>query len=183
MTEPSRRCRRIAAMILAAMLAGCATGEMPAPPPPPQPEPPPAPVVKRAPKGFFKLGAPYRINGTWYKPSFDWDYQAEGEASWYGAPFHGRSTANGEIFDQNDLSAAHQTLPLPSVIRVTNLANGRSLVLRVNDRGPFVGDRILDVSRRAASLLKFRREGITRVKVELLEKESRQAARAAGWKG
>ena len=104
-------------------------------------------------EGVYKIGKPYKVNGVWYFPKEDYNYDEVGYASWYGPDFHNKRTANGEIFDMNMLSAAHKTLPLPSVIRVTNLQNGRSLVLRVNDRGPFVNDRILDVSKKAAHLL------------------------------
>lgn len=178
--------RGILSVLLALLVAGCTTCEV-ATLPPPLPEPEPPPIVKKtkpkAAKGYFRVGAPYTIAGITYVPAYDWDYDAEGMASWYGAPFHGRLTANGERYDQDELTAAHQTLPLPSVVRVTNLENGRSLVLRVNDRGPFIKGRILDVSRKAAKLLKFHKKGTTQVRVELLEKESRQAAAELGWKG
>ncbi len=113
----------------------------------------------------YKVGKPYKVNGKWYHPKEDPDYAEVGVASWYGEPFHGRMTANGEIFDMNRLSAAHTTLPLPSMVEVTNLENGRSIVVRVNDRGPFVGDRIIDLSREAARRLGFERQGTARVKV------------------
>ena len=115
-----------------------------------------------------KIGKPYKINGVWYTPQADPDYDEVGMSSWYGKQFHGKKTANGEIFDMNQLTAAHRTLPLPSYVRVTNLSNGRSLVLRVNDRGPFAKDRILDVSRRAAQLLGFERKGVQRVRVQIV---------------
>lgn len=168
------------AMGVIAALAGCTACEVATLPPAPQP---PAPVPKVRKLGWFRLGEPYQINGVRYIPKFEWDYDRQGRASWYGRPFHGRQTANGEIYDQNELTAAHQTLPLPSIIRVTNLENGRSVVLRVNDRGPFVSGRILDVSSRAAQVLKFRRQGTTQVRIEVLEKESRQAAAEVGWRG
>jgi peptidoglycan lytic transglycosylase len=101
-------------------------------------------------------------------------------ASWYGPGFHGRSTANGEEYDMNDLTAAHRTLPMPSIVRVTNLENGRSIKLRVNDRGPFVGVRIIDVSRRAAQLLGFHINGTAQVQVEIVADESKQLAAALG---
>jgi rare lipoprotein A len=128
----------------------------------------------------YKVGKPYRIKGTWYYPSVDYDYSEVGVASWYGPGFHGRSTANGEQYDMNDLTAAHRTLPMPSVVRVTNLGNGRSIKLRVNDRGPFVGNRIIDVSRRAAQLLGFHIDGTARVQVEIVADESKQLAAALG---
>ncbi|MBT7612228.1 MAG: septal ring lytic transglycosylase RlpA family protein, partial [Rhodospirillaceae bacterium] len=99
-------------------------------------------------------------------------YDQEGIASWYGDPFHGRTTANGETYDMNELTAAHKTLPMPVYVRVTNLENGRSLVLRVNDRGPFVSGRIIDVSRRAAQLLDFQQAGTTHVRVQVVDQET-----------
>jgi len=133
--------------------------------------------VARAPGdgvGHYKIGRPYQIKGKWYTPYVDYDYQETGLASWYGPGFHGRMTANGEIFDENDLTAAHTTLPLPSVVRVTNLDNGRAMIVRVNDRGPFVDGRILDVSRRTAQMLGFERDGLARVHVELLADDSKR---------
>lgn len=128
------------------------------------------------PQSYYKVGEPYRVNGVYYRPAVDYGYRQVGVASWYGPKFHGRSTANGEIFDMNALTAAHRTLPLPSFVRVTNLRNGRMLVLRINDRGPFVNDRIIDLSRRAAQLLGFRNRGTVRVRVEILAEASRRAA-------
>lgn len=122
--------------------------------------------------GIYKVGKPYKVNGIWYFPKEDYTYDEVGFASWYGPDFHNKRTANGEIFDMDALSAAHKTLPLPSIIRVTNLQNGRSLILRVNDRGPFVNNRLLDVSRKAAQLLGFAEEGTTKVRVELLPEET-----------
>ncbi len=129
--------------------------------------------------GQYKIGLPYRINGTTYRPAVDYDYVETGIASWYGRKFHGRATANGEIFDMNAVSAAHRTLPLPSIVRVTNLKNGRSIVVRVNDRGPFVKSRIIDLSRRAAQVLGFRAKGLARVRVEIMAEQSRRAAAIA----
>ena len=117
---------------------------------------------------YYKLGSPYRIKGTWYYPSYDPHYDRTGVASWYGPKFHGRRTANGERFDMNEVSAAHPTLPLPSRVRVTNLENGRQLVVRVNDRGPFIDNRLIDLSRRGAQLLGFYRKGLARVRVEYI---------------
>ena len=130
-------------------------------------------------QGTYKVGEPYQIAGVWYYPAEDWTYDETGIASFYGGErsgidFHNRLTANGEIYDMNALTAAHTTLPMPSLVRVTNLENGRSIVLRVNDRGPFVRGRIIDVSRRAAQLLGFEGQGIARVRVELMADESRQ---------
>lgn len=124
--------------------------------------------------GSYKVGSPYQISGVWYYPKDDWGYVETGIASWYGPGFHGRSTANGEQFDENDVTAAHRTLPLPSIVRVTNLGNGRSLVVRVNDRGPFAHGRIIDMSRRSAQLLGFERQGTAKVRVEILPEETRR---------
>ena len=112
------------------------------------------------------VGKPYVVAGKKYYPKHDPNYSAVGRSSWYGRSFHGRLTANGEIFDMDGLTAAHPTMPLPSYARVTNLTNGASLVLRVNDRGPFYGNRIVDVSDRAATVLDFKHRGIAKVKVE-----------------
>lgn len=133
-----------------------------------------------APSGRYKVGEPYRIDGVYYYPAVDYDYDETGVASWYGPKFHGQRTANGELFDMNELTAAHRTLPMPSMVRVVNLDNGRSLVLRVNDRGPFARGRIIDVSRRAAQLLGFRYRGTARVRVEIMPEESRRLAALAG---
>lgn len=119
--------------------------------------------------GIYKIGTPYQVNGRWYHPHFDPNYDRTGLASWYGDEFHGRPTANGEFFDKERLTAAHPTLPLPSVVRVTNLTNRRSIELRVNDRGPFIDDRILDVSQAAARELGFEHHGIAPVRVEFLQ--------------
>ncbi len=129
-------------------------------------------ITPDQPAGTYKVGNPYQINGVWYYPAEDPYYDQDGIASWYGEPFHGRQTANGEIYDMNDLTAAHKTLPMPVYVRVTNLDNGRSLVLRVNDRGPFVSGRIIDVSRRAAQLLGFQQQGTTRVRVQVVDPET-----------
>jgi rare lipoprotein A len=116
--------------------------------------------------GVYRVGKPYTIAGREYVPQEDVNYSAVGLASWYGDDFHGRYTANGEIFDMNSLSAAHPTLPLPSYVRVTNLANNRSIVVRVNDRGPYVGDRVIDLSVKTAKLLGFYGHGLAKVKVD-----------------
>lgn len=120
------------------------------------------------PAGIYKLGQPYQIAGRWYYPDFDPHYDRVGLASWYGVPFHGRATANGEVFDRAALTAAHPTLPLPSIVQVTNLANGSTLLLRVNDRGPFVSDRLIDLSQAAARALGFERQGLAQVHVTYL---------------
>ena len=123
---------------------------------------------------MYKVGNPYKINGKWYYPAIDYDYNEVGIASWYGPGFHGKKTANGEIFDQNEISAAHRTLPMPSIVRVTNLENGKILEnIRVNDRGPFAGNRIIDLSKKAAQELDFINSGVAKVRVEIMENESR----------
>ena len=123
--------------------------------------------------GTYKVGKPYKIMGIWYYPKEDYSYSEVGTASWYGKDFHAKKTANGERYDMNSLTAAHRTLPLPSIVKVTNLENGRSLVLRVNDRGPYAKNRIIDVSKRASQLLGFYTQGTTKVRVEVMEKESK----------
>jgi rare lipoprotein A len=130
-------------------------------------------------RGYFKVGAPYQVNGVWYYPRVDYDYDETGTASWYGEAFNGRPTANGEIFDLNQVSAAHKTLQLPSVAEVTNLQNGRAVKVRINDRGPYAGDRIIDLSRRAAQLLGFERAGTAPVRVRIVKDESIKVAEAA----
>lgn len=125
-------------------------------------------------KGIYKVGKPYQIQGVWYKPAEDPSYDKVGVASWYGPNFHGKSTANGDVFNKNALTAAHQTLPLPSLVRVTNLNNGRTIIVMVNDRGPFSRGRIIDVSRRAAEKLDFERAGTAKVRVQFLPKETAQ---------
>ena len=127
-------------------------------------------------KGVYKVGKPYRVDKVWYYPKADYSYRKTGIASWYGPGFQGRRTANGEIYDQYKMTAAHPTLPMPSMVRVTNLENGRSVVVRVNDRGPFKNSRIIDLSRKAAELLGFRADGTAKVLVEVMEPESRQLA-------
>ncbi|MDF2096309.1 septal ring lytic transglycosylase RlpA family protein [Aquibaculum arenosum] len=129
--------------------------------------------------GSYKVGRPYRINGVWYHPAEDPAYDQTGVASWYGPGFHGRRTANGERYNQNDLTAAHPTLPMPSMVQVTNLDNGRSIKLRINDRGPFSNSRIIDVSHRAAQLLGFERQGTAKVRVRVVPEESQQLAALA----
>ncbi len=118
--------------------------------------------------GHYKPLRPYEIKGRRYEPIYDPAYRATGIASWYGDPFHGRLTANGERYDKRLLSAAHTTLPLPSFAEVTNLENGRTIQVRVNDRGPFVGDRIIDLSEAAAEVLGFKDQGLARVEVRFL---------------
>ncbi|MGA7072156.1 septal ring lytic transglycosylase RlpA family protein [Bradyrhizobium sp.] len=116
--------------------------------------------------GTYRVGKPYMVGGQVYVPEENVNYRQEGLASWYGDDFHGRLTANGEVFDMTSLSAAHPTLPMPCYARVTNLSNGKSLIVRVNDRGPYRGNRVMDVSSRAAELLDFKSSGVARVRVE-----------------
>ncbi len=144
----------------AGVLAACATPEQPAVSLPPS-------------AGVYKIGKPYEIAGIWYYPHEQPDYDETGIASWYGPTFYGKHTADGEIFDAEALSAAHRTLPLPVNVRVTNLENGRSLVVRVNDRGPFAKSRIIDLSERAAKLLGFYDKGTARVRVTYVGRADR----------
>lgn len=130
-------------------------------------------------EGNFKVGKPYTVNGTVYRPSETYNYVETGISSWYGPGFHGKKTASGETYHQGELTAAHRTLQMPSLVRVTNLDNGRSVIVRVNDRGPFAKGRIIDVSQRAAELLGMIGTGTAKVKVEMLAEESRQIAEAA----
>jgi rare lipoprotein A len=141
-------------------ISACTTG-----PPPIVVDAPPAPSIGG---GIYKVGDPYEIAGVWYYPREEPDYDETGIGSWYGAEFDGRATANGEIFDRNAITAAHPTLPMPVNARVTNLENGRSLVVRINDRGPFVNDRVIDLSEKAADLLGYRIQGTARVRVTYL---------------
>lgn len=120
----------------------------------------------------YKVGNPYQVAGLWYYPAEDFGYREEGIASWYGPNFHGKRTANGEVYDMDAMTAAHKTLPIPSVVEVTNLENGRSIKLRINDRGPFVEGRIIDLSRRAAERLDVIRSGTARVRVVLVPEDS-----------
>lgn len=116
--------------------------------------------------GRYHVGKPYQVKGKWYRPKEDPDYVKTGAASWYGDAFHGRLTANGEVYDMTHLTAAHPTMPLPSYARVTNVQNGSSVLVRVNDRGPFAHDRVIDLSERAADLLGYKSVGVAKVKVE-----------------
>ncbi len=138
---------------------------------------PPSPTAG----GIYKIGTPYQISGTWYYPAVDYEYDETGIASWYGQDFHGKVTANGEPYDMNAMTAAHRTLPMPSLVQVTNLENGRSVTLRINDRGPFARGRIIDLSRRAAQLLGVEKQGTAKVRVQILAEESRiMAAQLTG---
>jgi rare lipoprotein A len=126
--------------------------------------------------GRFKVGSPYKIRGRVYRPQETYTYSQTGIASWYGPKFHGKMTANGEIFDKYELTAAHKTLQMPSLVRVTNLSNGRSIVVRVNDRGPYAHGRLIDLSERSAELLGFKSKGTAKVRLDLLPQESRMVA-------
>ncbi len=154
-----RTLRLLAAMMVALVAAACTTT------PPPR-------------TGGYKVGTPYQVGGVWYYPHEDPFYDETGIASWYGDAFAGRPTANGEIFSPDGLTAAHKTLPLPVLVRVTNLQNGKSIVLRVNDRGPFIPGRILDVSENAAELLGFKGDGVARVRVQYVGRADGSGAQA-----
>ena len=116
--------------------------------------------------GSYKLGSPYKIANRWYTPAEDPNYDRTGIASWYGADFHGRKTANGEVYDMNALTAAHPTLPLPSFAYVTSLRTGRTVLVRINDRGPYAAERIMDLSKRTAEALGIFGAGISQVRVK-----------------
>lgn len=168
MTVAGRLSRLLASVLFAALVAACA-GQQPHTA---------APSASSS-QGYYKVGPPYEVSGVWYYPKVDYHYDKQGVASWYGESYQGRATANGEIYDVNRLTAANPTLPMPSIVRVTNLRNGRSLRLRVNDRGPFVDGRIIDVSRRAAQLLGFKRQGTAPVEVKVLKGPSIRVAELA----
>lgn len=123
--------------------------------------------------GIYKIGDPYQVNGITYRPQENYNYKEVGIASWYGPDFHKGLTANGETYNMHVMSAAHRTLPLPSVVKVTNLENGKTVVVRVNDRGPFVNNRIIDLSKSAADKLGFLDSGTAKVKVEIMADESK----------
>lgn len=141
--------------------------------------------------GVYKTGAPYKVGGRWYNPREQPDYDRIGTASWYGSDFHGRHTANGEVFDMNALTAAHPTLPLPSYAYVTNLSNNRTVLVRVNDRGPYVGDRMIDLSRASARALGLLSGGTGKVRVRYAgpapmdgnDARERQFLATRGWAG
>jgi rare lipoprotein A len=158
-----RRCGLLSTVL---MLAACASDKGPAGP------------AAQSVGAHYKVGQPYQINGTWYYPKEDYAYDETGIASWYGDDFHGKYTANGEIYNMHELTAAHPTLPLPSLARVTNLENGRSIVVRVNDRGPFSNKRLIDVTQRVAQLLGFEKQGTAKVRVQVLADESKAIADA-----
>src|ERR1700742_2690843 len=142
-------------------MAGCGT---------PHPVPPPENHTVQVPPnaGVYKVGNPYQIDNVWYYPHEQPDYDETGIASWYGPTFYGKYTANGELYDGNALTAAHRTLPMPVNVRVTNLKNGKSIIVRVNDRGPYARGRIIDLSRHAAELLDVVQSGTAKVRVTYL---------------
>lgn len=135
--------------------------------------------VKNKSIGHYKVGNPYKIAGRKYYPEERFKFSEVGIASWYGPQFHGKQTANGEIFDKFELTAAHRTLQMPSIVRVTNLKNGRNIIVRVNDRGPFAHDRVIDLSERSAELLGFKNDGTTKVRIDVLEDYSKKVAAMA----
>ncbi|MEZ5829956.1 MAG: septal ring lytic transglycosylase RlpA family protein [Dongiaceae bacterium] len=164
-------------LLAAAMLAGCTESKLVVDqakvitnPGPVKPQP-------------YKIGKPYQVDGIWYYPKADYKYSETGIASWYGPGFHGKRTANGEVYDENGLTAAHKTLPMPSMVRVTNLENGRSIEVRINDRGPYQAGRIIDMTRRGAQLLGFIGNGTARVRVDIMAEESQQLAALASRQG
>lgn len=143
---------------------------------------PKKPVKSGKYEGIYKIGKPYTVMGQTYYPHIDEDYEEIGMASWYGSDFHNKKTSNGETYNMNDFTAAHRTLPMPSIVRITNLENGRSIKVRINDRGPFVKNRIIDVSKRVAQELKFHTQGVTKVKVEYLKDETEKMLKEYGLK-
>ncbi|HTR85468.1 MAG TPA: septal ring lytic transglycosylase RlpA family protein [Reyranella sp.] len=153
-----RSLRLCCAFVLAAWLAGCASHH--------------APPSTAATRGMYKIGAPYTIDGITYVPQEEFNHVETGVASWYGPGFHGKYTANGETYDQSDHTAAHRTLQMPSVVKVTNLDNGLSTTVRINDRGPYARNRIIDMSRAAAEDLGMVGHGTARVRIEQLSQES-----------
>ena len=177
-----KRTRICTAALLCILAAGCATraigpgARAPAVDPKLGVAPSPVVAVTRAGEplrkggGRYHVGKPYKIARNWYHPKTDPNYDRVGTASWYGRAFHGRLTANGEVYDMNSLTAAHPTMPLPSYARVTNLDNDRSVVVRVNDRGPFAHNRLIDLSKQTAQMLGFIHSGTAKVRVEYIDK-------------
>ncbi len=170
-----KRAIGVAAAVVAALaLAGCASSDKFARKVDPKYGVTSSPRVvelgERVPKGggVYRVGKPYVVAGRTFVPEENTSYRSEGLASWYGRDFHGRQTANGEVFDMESITAAHPTLPMPSYVRVTNLSNKSSLIVRVNDRGPFHGNRVIDLSHKTAELLGFKSSGVARVRVEYI---------------
>ncbi len=166
-TTPLRAAPLLAALTLALALSACGSSRG-------------IPGPTGTPYRAYLVGQPYQVNGRTYVPEEDFDYDRTGVASWYGSDFHGRRTANGETYDMNALTAAHPTLPMPTIVRVTNLDNGRSVIVRINDRGPFAEERIIDMSRAGARELGFENAGLARVRVTVMREASLQLKRAAG---
>lgn len=169
-----RACLSTGCLLLGLGLAGCTTAELATHTAKELQKPAPSQQI-----GDYKVGNPYQIAGVWYYPKADYSYDQTGVGSWYGPGFHGKRTANGETYDENAMTAAHPTLPMPSIVRVSNLENGRSIVVRINDRGPFKNGRLIDMSKRGAALLGFQQQGTAKVRVQVLEDESRQHAALA----
>jgi rare lipoprotein A len=163
LAAPMRARLRTATVLvgLAATLAACSSA-------PPGDTTGQGSIPNRIAGGRYKVGAPYQAGGLWYVPAEQPRYDVSGLASWYGDDFHGKATANGEIFDMTAVSAAHATLPLPSMVEVTNLDNGRTITVRVNDRGPYKSGRVIDLSRGAAEALGYRTHGLAHVRVRYL---------------
>lgn len=163
-------------LLLIFLLSACAEAELASHVVKQLPSPLGSSEDKKTAIGRFKVGSPYKIKGRKYYPRETYGYSKTGIASWYGPGFDGRMTANGEYFDQNELTAAHKTLQMPSIVRVTNLSNGRSIVVRINDRGPYAHGRLIDLSKRGAELLGFKSKGTAKVRVDVLPNESRIVA-------
>jgi len=166
----------VAAVVMAAGLSGCAEANLFGHATKSAVSATGAPAPSSSAATTYKVGKPYQVAGVWYYPKEEFDYDETGIASWYGPNFHAKLTANGEVFDQDAVTAAHKTLQLPCIARVTNLENGRTIVVRINDRGPFVNGRIIDLSKRSAQLLGMEGKGTARVRVQVIEDESRALA-------
>jgi rare lipoprotein A len=168
LSAPSSALRVSAAALLLASLAACGSTSTPSP----------GQGANNS-RGAYKVGNPYRIDGVTYVPNEEFNRTETGVASWYGPGFHGKATANGERYDQHDYTAAHRTLQMPSMVRVTNLDNGRSVVVRVNDRGPYASNRVIDLSRAAANDLDMVRAGTARIRIDQLAAESQAVKEVA----
>ncbi len=163
-------------MCVALLLAGCSSQPPQKPAGSAENSEDTAVRLARALEPGYKIGRPYRIAGQWYKPKEQFDLVQSGVASWYGPGFHGRLTANGERYDMHAFTAAHRTLQLPSVVRVKNLENGKAIIVRVNDRGPYIDGRVIDLSRKAAEALDVHEKGLANVQVTVLPEHSRRIA-------
>jgi len=160
----------VSVVLIAGVLSACSSSLSPFASKKPKYSPRVVKLGQQVPKGggVYKVGNPYQVAGQWFTPRENPSYDKRGIASWYGDEFHGRQTANGEVFDMYALTAAHPTLPIPSFVQVTNIRNGRSIVVRVNDRGPYKHDRIIDLSKKVAQVLDFYRNGTTPVRVRYM---------------